>query len=146
MYVLTLSRQMKHFSDLQMGQGSGRVARNQQLQQQYSEQFFPPGGTESGAGGWGPHWLNPLQQQHRTQRARCPPPTQPPAARPQGKRGPGFIDLEMMPPELASQSSPTWMLPTCAWPLAVAGLGEWWVPVAGVSDGFSFHINLEYLL
>ncbi len=102
---------------------------------------LPPGGQRAGPEdgaltGWtaaaAPHTTVPGAR----------PRHQPPAARPQGKRGPG---LHRSWDDAARTKHHNPLLPECYRPvpglLRVAGLGEWWVPVAGVSDGFSFHIK-----
>lgn len=99
LYVLNFT-QIKQFSDLQMGQVLWRVARNQQLQQQYSEQFFLQPDRERGRR-MGPSLAEPLQQ-HRTQQCQVPGPDISHLLRVRrGKGDQGFIDLEMMPPELS---------------------------------------------
>ncbi|XP_026116358.1 F-box only protein 8-like isoform X1 [Carassius auratus] len=85
---------------LQMGQGLWRVVRNQQLQQQYSEQCFLQRDGEQGQR-MGPPLAEPLQQ-HRTPQCQVPGADISYLLRVRkGREEQGFIDLEMLPPELS---------------------------------------------
>lgn len=91
---------MQHFSDLQMGQGLWRVVRNQQLQQQYNEQYLLQRDRERGRR-VGPPLAEPLQQR-RTPQCQVPGTDISYLLRVRkGKEERGFIDLEMLPPELS---------------------------------------------
>lgn len=83
-----------------MGQVLWRVVRNQQLQQQYSEQCFLQQEREQGRR-MGPPLSEPLQQR-RTPQCQVPGSDISHLLRVRrGKEEQGFIDLEMLPPELS---------------------------------------------
>lgn len=99
-YVCVEFHSNPNFSDLQMGQVLWRVARNQQLQQQYSEQCFLQQDGERGRRD-GPPLAEQLQQ-HRTTQCQVPGTDISHLLRVRkGKEEQGFIDLEMLPPELS---------------------------------------------
>ncbi|KAG1956591.1 F-box only protein [Pimephales promelas] len=86
--------------DLQMGQVLWRVVRNQQLQQQYNEQCFLQQEREQGRR-MGPPLSEPLQQR-RSPQCQVPGSDISHLLRVRrGKEEQGFIDLEMLPPELS---------------------------------------------
>ncbi|KAI7810985.1 F-box only protein 8 [Triplophysa rosa] len=83
-----------------MGQGLWRVVRNQQLQQQYSEQCYLQRDRERSRRA-GPSLADPLQQRH-TPQCQVPGTDISHLLRVRkGKDEHGFIDLEMLPPELS---------------------------------------------
>ncbi len=102
---------------------------------------LPPAGWRTGPEGWAPTGWTAAAAPHNTVPGARPR-HQPPAARPQGQRGAG---LHRSWDAAARTQHHHPVLPECYRTvpglLRVAGLGEWWVPVAGVSDVFSFHIK-----
>lgn len=83
-----------------MGQALWRVVRNQQLQQQYSEQYYLQRERERIRRA-GPSLADPLEQRH-TPQCQVPGTDISHLLRVRkGKDEHGFIDLEMLPPELS---------------------------------------------
>lgn len=86
--------------DLQMGQGLWRVARNQQLQQDFGDPCYLPG--EHGGRRTGPVSGENLNTRRGTPHCQVPGSDISHLLRVRkGKEEQGFIDLEMLPPELS---------------------------------------------